>query len=1396
MKLTKQLETEIIEAYDSFWVSNLSANMELFASYLLDDFSIFGSANGETFFSREDAVAFYTATAGQLKDKAQLRNRHKTVQPLEENSAIVLELSDLYVLAGDTWIFYGHARITCVLKKINNEWKAQHQHASFPDYRTEEGQQLATEKIEQENLELREAVKRRTVELEAKNRELEIEAAVERVRAQSMAMQQTSDIAKVNEELFTQISKLNIDGFTGVAIYLVGEDEIVTVWDLSSPGSMGDLNSHAFKFDPQKTPTLSEFIPIWRAGKVEYFIMDYAKERLLTAVVELEPFYPVMAASFRAAIASGALEHQWNATATIANGVLSLDMMKPPTEEVKVITLKMAAAFSFAYQRFHDLQHAEQQTREAQVEAALERIRSRTMGMQKSEELKEVIQVVYDQFVLLKIPIEHTGFVLDYKNRNDYHIWIADNLGTPANITIPYFSAVYYDRFNDAKKNGIDFFAANLTEEEKNRFYHDLFQHLPGFPDTSKEFIIKQPALTISTVLLDKIALYIENFSGIPYTEEENSVLMRLGKVFEQTYTRFLDLQKAEEQTRYAQIELAVERVRAKALAMHNSKQIGDVVETLRHEMLALEIPGVVAATIYLQEEEGYIRMWDLSSVVQMGEGFHVSLDIKFKLEETDPGLFIRRVWYNKDNYFVEKQEPHDMAITLVWLRQYYPNQADEVQQFLDATGWDYLLHPTIQLAHGKMSVDIFNRAPPDEMESIMVKMGAAFDLAYKRFVDLQKSEQQIREAQIELALERVRAKTMAMQYSNELADTASVLFQQIKRLGFQTWSCGFFTWQKDEMVEAWMGADSGGLLPPMHLPYKEDLTHHDVYNASVNGVIAHHKIWEGEALQQHYDFLRTIPSVKEAIDILEASGLSMPDKQCYYVGFFEQGYLLLITKEPDNDLKELSKRFAKVFEQTYTRFLDLQKAEAQTREAQIEIALERVRSRTMAMQHSDELADASFVLDSQVRALGIQTRGCAFNIYGENESTEWFSSEAGMLPPYKTPREDFFERAYDAGQSGQPMYIEEFAGDDCKAHYEYLSTIPIMGDALNGMIEAGLSFPERQIDHATFFKYGYLLFITLEPVPDAEEVFIRFAKVFEQTYTRFLDLQKAEAQAVRAEQDLIEIKEARKKAEDTLVELQLTQKQLIQSEKMASLGELTAGIAHEIQNPLNFVNNFSDVSSELFDEMNIELVNGDMEEVKAIAAAIKSNLEKINHHGKRADAIVKGMLQHSRKSEGQKEPADINALCDEYLRLSYHGLRAKDKSFNATLKTDLDENLGKINIIPQDMGRVIMNLLTNAFYAVDERAKTAAKGYKPAVSIQTKKTANHIEITVLDNGNGIPAAVKEKIFQPFFTTKPTGKGTGLGLSLSYDIVKTHGGELKVESIEGEFTRFVITLPV
>ncbi len=342
----------------------------------------------------------------------------------------------------------------------------------------------------------------------------------------------------------------------------------------------------------------------------------------------------------------------------------------------------------------------------------------------------------------------------------------------------------------------------------------------------------------------------------------------------------------------------------------------------------------------------------------------------------------------------------------------------------------------------------------------------------------------------------------------------------------------------------------------------------------------------------------------------------------------------------------------------------------------------------------------------------------------------------------------------------------------------------------------------EDVLDTAEIFAIIWLvamLIITNKQKKALEKEQMR--REMEEREKKIIEEKKAELEILVAERTA-EITKQKEELEQAVVDLKSAQTQLIHAEKMASLGELTAGIAHEIQNPLNFVNNFSEVNIELAAELREEIdrVNAD-EQTKnsllSLANSIIQNQEKINQHGKRADSIVKGMLQHSRTNNGQKEPTDLNVLADEYLRLSYHGLRAKDKLFNAKIVSHLDEKTGIIPLVPQDMGRALLNFFNNAFYAVSEKKKLDIPGYEPEVTLTVKRLGQNAEIRIRDNGTGIPDSIRDKIFQPFFTTKPTGMGTGLGLSLSYDIItKLHQGNVICQSREGEGTEFIIRLPI
>ncbi|PWK17772.1 ATP-binding protein [Xanthomarina spongicola] len=1421
---------------------------------------------------------------------------------------------------------------------------------------------------------------------EAQAREAQIEASLERVRSQAMAMRKSDDLVNCTSILFDELEKLNLSiERSGIGIFNPETKDcqlwsIVVAKDGTKELATGitSLTNH---------PMLIKTFDFWKTQKSFTYTLEGK---------ELEDYYIQVSnsefiLSEEVIGKSTSLKKEYYHYSPFGAGGLYFFSDLEPLDKDKHIIRRFAEVFDLTYTRYEDLQKAEAQAREAQIETALEKVRSRTMAMQKGEEVKDVVVLLYKELIALGVTNFATcGYVEINEETNRQATWVTspggDSLGL---FHLPLTGDVHFDERYEAWKKQQTVFHQTVAGKERKK-------HLEYAITT---FNSKEAEEMVLNQFPDPTVFYCFNFShgylhlvsGSYLTEKEETLLARFTRVFEQTYARFLDLQKAEEQTRTAQINLAVERVRAKALAMHKSEEIMQVVAKLKDEVMSLDIPDVIAATIFLNEGEDKVRMWDLSSLEKDDAGYEIPFDITFKLKKSDPHLYVKRVWENPNDYFLELQEAKDFKRIIAWLRENNKNNiADEVEEYTESTKLERLHHAVKKLNNGKLVIDLLN-PPSNEMETILTKMGAAFDLAYKRFEDLQKAEAQARESQIEAALEKVRSRSLAMHKPEELQEVVAVVAEKLKELGviFDAGGvilCTYFPDNKD--VVHWIAVDdfstSGRYLVPyfdnpifseawdskirgdaffskefpvevkndffkqafensdyckMPDDYKQFVLQADSHNLSaawsknsaiiipsLTGAVlsesdaeimkrfakvfeqayirfmdlqkaeaqtresqieaalervrsrsmAMHKSEEmlevidvvaKQLLQlnlkfetvsfgknnQEGDFKfwiaskgqpkpmliqvpfinsRVLNSVKEAqkkgINFIEdvfnseenkewsehlikfSELKNLPQEAKDFIlnapGFARSSFLLKsinlyvgnyraipFTKEEN----AIFSRFAHVFEQAYTRFLDLKKSEAQAREAQIEASLERVRSRTLAMQTSDELAETSVIVFKQLLELGIAPNRLFIGIVkSDNDTIEaWTTNEDGSkLAVHFSPqasKNKFIKKMLDGWKQQKKSLVIDMKGKELEAYFKYLNEdmkIPF----IDGLKQ------KRRVQTIAYFSGGLIgMAAPVEQPDDTIHLLERFAAVFNLTYTRFKDLKIAEANAEKAEQDLIKLQAAKKSAEEALSELQLTQNQLIQSEKMASLGELTAGIAHEIQNPLNFVNNFSEVSKELLDEMLEEIENGDMEEVKAIMDDVIQNLEKINHHGKRADGIVKGMLQHSRSSTGTKDPTNINVLADEYLRLAYHGLRAKDKSFNATLETDYDDSIGNINVIPQDIGRVILNLLTNAFYVVNEKKQQAKDSYKPTVSLTTKKDGNWVAISVKDNGNGIPKTVLDKIFQPFFTTKPTGKGTGLGLSMSYDIVtKSHGGELKVETKQGEGTEFIITLPI
>ena len=1225
--------------------------------------------------------------------------------------------------------------------------------------------------------------------LNEKNRQLEIEAALEKIRSRSLLMQHSDEITSVSKIFHEQLLHL---GIPSEFSYVWLPDEAEGTHQFWASWSDNERGREVFS-SKQVTYPLDKSEPYTAACFAAWSTPDVLLEEFIPPedVIGFFDVWGELLAGAEHLKGENFPEGIYYTEAYMKYGCFGINIRRKLSLEERHVVERFSIEFERAYTRFLELKRAEARTFEARTETALEKVRARTMAMSKSEELAEVIQVVYDQLRDLAIPVDHAGFILDYRENDDMHIWLADHQqGVPSEISIPYFDSPHWNSFIEAKSKGENFFANLLNFEEKNKFYEGLMDLIPPMPEETVRTIFEKPGLVISTVLLDNVGLYIENYSTTPFTEEENKTLMRFGKVFEQTYTRFLDLQKAEAQTREAQVNLAVERVRAKALAMHKSEEILQVVNTLKNEILGLNIPSVTAATIHLSEPDGKIRVWDLTSIDDERKELEISIDISYRKEETHPDFFMREVWDRAEDYFVVVQGSDRFPHTVEWLVQNgYSEQAREFEAFIEATGIEQAYHPTVPLQKGRMSIDMLEEPTP-EVESILKKMAQAFDITYKRFEDLQKAEAQAREAKIETALEKVRSRTMGMQKSDELADVADVLFKEMNELVHNLWTCGFVLCEKDRTEdEWWLGLDDG-FTRGFFLPNVNDYAHAHLYEGWLKEEAFRTVQLEGDDLQEHYDWLMKIPAAKNIFDEMEAAGMQRPDWQKLHAAYFSKGYLVIITREPCAE-ESIFKRFAQVFDLTYTRFLDLQKAEAQARESQIELSLERIRARVTAMQESSDLLEIVVTMRSEFVNLGHE----AHYFWHMRWNPETYSkamtsgdgSQIGMVMTLPRHIHGDIPPVAEWEKGSDPVHVLAM---ETETAVDYVDKMIKLGDFERVDPQAPTLDDIRHIGGLTFVmartthgEIGYSLpGVVPEPPADAVETLIRFAKVFDLAYKRFEDLKAAE-------KDLIEIKEARQKAEEALSELKATQSQLVQQEKLASLGQLTAGIAHEIKNPLNFVKNFSEVSLELIDEALSEIKeikeNDHAEEASEILNDVQFNLNKIHEHGTRANGIVSSMLQHSRGGSGKMEPTDLNALIKEYVNLAFHGMRASKNPINVTLSFDLDQDLGKVKLIGEDFSRVVLNLANNAFDAMREKAKTATD-YLPVLSVKTRLAANsQLLIAISDNGPGIPDEIKDKILQPFFTTKKGTEGTGLGLSITNDIVKAHGGEMQVQSESG-----------
>jgi signal transduction histidine kinase len=918
-------------------------------------------------------------------------------------------------------------------------------------------------------------------------------------------------------------------------------------------------------------------------------------------------------------------------------------------------------------------------------------------------------------------------------------------------------------------------------------------------------------------------------------------------KVAEQT----ADLQI---KNRELEIEAASERVRTNAMGMQEPDDIMNVLNVIKNEVEKFEL-GNVGTWIWIFNDDQTLTQWDISEINL--DGNLANVNITMDLRESNSSKRHAPKWKSAD-YYTMPWKGEDLHGLINEVTEQDEESGRLFQEAVDEGRMTTYWQACAPFSKGVVGLD-YVIEPPEDAKHILKKMAAAFDMAYQRFEDLQEAERRARESKIETSLERVRSRSMAMHQSDELQEVIQVLYQEMSSLGVDSDAAYIVTHLGDKLQEMYISTPDNTYASLISIPKTDHVVVENTYSAWARG--PHHFVFSYTQdeknsyfrwLFENSDF-RHIPQERKET-ILSGSGWVLSTVVLKNCLFIVQRYR---NEQFTSEETELHKRFANVFEQAYTRFLDLEKAEKQSYESRVEASLERIRGMAATMNHSDDLMQIAEAMFREMEFLQINPLRYGLGMIDEEkkEAELWASTVdhgkyLDILGTLSLTWHPMLVKAFDAWSAQYEELIYELKGKELSNYYKRIGQVnPDIPDLDK------LQDPESGISQfVSFFpfKTGTLYaFTTDEPGEEGKSILKRFANAFEQAHIRYEDLQVAEKQSrlIREERDRLEI---------ALRELKAAKDQLVQQEKLASLGQLTAGIAHEIKNPLNFVNNFSDVSIELVEEAMEEVKsqkgkvksetgdgrretgvspfpegiptgeggkggeagqgdetepgsrsNPDMELILEILGDIEANLRKIHEHGSRADSIVKSMLQHSRGGSGSMEPTDLNALVKEYVNLAFHGMRAAKDPINVDIDLQLDNSIGEVPLIAEDFSRVLLNLCNNAFDAMREKLNTNAKDksssqeergngsaseYNPKLTVRSLKSDSVVKIEIEDNGTGIPDEMKDKIMQPFFTTKKGTEGTGLGLSITNDIIKAHGGNLELATKQNEFTRLTIIL--
>ena len=967
MKLTKKLETHILELYHKYWDAYLNGNMRIMSSLMDENIQMIGSGNGEVFKNKKETVKYYKETADQVSGKSEIRNRNIRVSAAGSN-ILVIEESEFFVLIDTRWTFYGEGRISTLFDKSKDKWKIIQQHGSLPDARTGGGEQLNTDKIKTENLRLKDAIKRRTIELENKNRELEIEAALEKVRAIAMGMKEPADMLDVCRIISDQLQILGIKNIRNVQTAIINEKK----------GTY--LNYQYFAEYDKGTVEETEY---HKHPKVFEMVQEMKKsgDGVFTGKLEgkeLNKFrvYRKKDKQFPDPVLDEAVSMHY-CFYSIGSGGLGLSTYNSLPKAGLAIFKRFHKVFTLAYRRFLDISQAEAQAREAQIELALERVRARTMAMQKSDELSETAFVLFQQFALLGAGPEQLTIGTVDEPEGVIELWLTLG-GNQTNrlFKVPIDEPIVINKIFTGWKNRKKSTVIDISGDELIA-YNDFRNNIIDF---KKQNDFKNSHSEEQRRVIH-IAYFSSGFLSLsapePRPAETIKLLERFAGVFDGTYTRFLDLQKAEAQAKEAQIEAALEKVRSRSLAMHTTNELGDVVtvivEKLKDLGVVLDANGIVLCTYFHESKD--VLHWMASP--------DFSFAGSYLLPYFDHPIF-NDAWQSKESgaeYFSKAYSVEEKNSFFEYAFEYsdYRKFPEEFKKWIFQND-QHILSFAWQKNSAILIPSHTGVLPSEEDIKILKRFAKVFEQSYVRFLDLQKAEAQAREAQIEAAMEKVRARAMAMQKPQELVAVAQLLREEMGLLGVEELETSsiYIHNEKSETTECWYAIqdirekENKLITDHMTIKLKDTWVGKEMLKFYTSGQKQTSILMQGGNRKEWINYCAEQSKVFKGYD-----GDEIPERT-YHLLKFSNGYMGAASPgDISAESWELLKRATSVFSLAYTRFSDLQQAEAQAREAQIEAALERVRARTMAMHKSNELAQTAAHLFAQLSDLGIKSHRC-----------------------------------------------------------------------------------------------------------------------------------------------------------------------------------------------------------------------------------------------------------------------------------------------------------------------------------------------------------------------------------------------------------------------------------